>query len=264
MDIEQARHAFVTGGASGIGLAIAQALAARGVGVTIADVNRAAIDAVLADNPGLNGVQLDVSDRAAWLVAKAEAQGRLGPVDILINNAGIASIGYATLELDPATFDRIIAVNLTGVYNGLLAFAPDMQARGSGHIVNTSSMAGICSPTQHVGGAYAAAKFGVMGMSETLRVELEPHGVGVSILMPGMVATGILENSVKFGGASRFTPPPGHQHGGGSPAEVGALVVDAIIANTAYIPTHGVPWWPKLEARHRALEASFEGMRGEG
>jgi NAD(P)-dependent dehydrogenase (short-subunit alcohol dehydrogenase family) len=140
MNVENARHAFITGGASGIGLAIAEALAARGVRVTIADVNREALDAVLAANAGtMRGTCLDVRDRAGWATAKAEAEAAFGPVDILINNAGIASIGFEIADMDPEAFDRVVAVDLTGVFNGVSAFAADMRARRQGHIVNTAS-----------------------------------------------------------------------------------------------------------------------------
>src|SRR5687768_8942493 len=114
MDLAQARHAFITGGASGIGLAIADALAARGVSVTIADVNGESLAAVLAERgEGFRGQLLDVRDRAGWARAKAEAEAAFGPVDILVNNAGVPGVGDHLAVLDPELFDQVIAINLT-------------------------------------------------------------------------------------------------------------------------------------------------------
>jgi NAD(P)-dependent dehydrogenase (short-subunit alcohol dehydrogenase family) len=271
MKLETARHAFITGGASGIGLGMAQALGARGIKVTIADVDRGNLDSALAAHPEFHGVVLDVRDRAAWAAAKAEAEAAFGPVDILANNAGIASFGYQIADMDPEAFDRVVAVNLTGAFNGVHAFAADMRERGRGHIVNTSSMAGICGPSQAIGGSYAAAKFGVVGLSETLRAELAPHGVGVSILCPGQTITGIAQNSFKHGGDMRL--PPGmagndtrsesHANGPviGSVEELVQQVLKGIEQDWTYIIAHGQGWWPLAEARHVALEAAFEGQR---
>ena len=144
MKLEFARHAFITGGASGIGLAVAKALANRGLRVTIADVDAEGIKAaVAAQGDMFRGVVLDVRDRAGWAVAKAEAEAAFGPVDILFNNAGIASFGIELADMEPEVFDRLIAVDLTGVFNGISAFAADMRARGAGHIISTSSMSGM-------------------------------------------------------------------------------------------------------------------------
>jgi NAD(P)-dependent dehydrogenase (short-subunit alcohol dehydrogenase family) len=272
MELANAKHAFITGGASGIGLGVGKALAAKGLRITIADVDRDAIDAVLAaEGEAFRGIVLDVRDRAAWASAKGAAEAAFGAVDLLFNNAGIASFGYEIADLDPDAFDRVIAVNLTGVFNGVSAFAADMRARGQGHIVNTSSMAGICSPTQGIGGSYAASKFGVVGLSEALRVELAPHGVGVSILCPGQTTTGIAQNSIRLGGGVRMPPvrdpasapqASAHRFETGTVEELAVGVLTGIEADAPYIITHGRGWWPLVEARHVALEEAFEGTRG--
>jgi NAD(P)-dependent dehydrogenase (short-subunit alcohol dehydrogenase family) len=272
MELDTARHAFITGGASGIGLAVAKALVGTGLRVTIADVNSDAVEAeVAALGDRSRGVVLDVRDRAGWATAKVEAEAAFGSVDLLFNNAGIASFGIQLADMEPEVFDRLIAVDLTGVFNGISAFAADMRARRHGHIVNTSSMAGICAPSNGIGGSYAAAKFGVVGLSETLRLELAPHGVGVSILCPGMTATGIAQNSVALGGGVRIpaqsdlaepqarpTSPFAH----GTPEEVAVQVLRGIESNAPYIVTHGEGWWPLAHSRHQTLEQAFEGMRG--
>jgi NAD(P)-dependent dehydrogenase (short-subunit alcohol dehydrogenase family) len=273
VELAQAKHAFITGGASGIGLGVGKALAAKGLRITIADINREAIDAVLAaEGEAFRGVVLDVRDRAGWASAKADAEAAFGPVDLLFNNAGIASFGYEIADMAPEAFDRIVAVDLTGVFNGVSAFAADMRARRYGHILNTSSMAGICAPSQAIGGSYAAAKFGVVGLSETLRAELAPHGVGVSILCPGQTVTGIAQNSMKLGGDMRL--PPGRSLSDAreahiSPVETGTVeelaerVLSGIEGNAPYIITHGRGWWPLAHARHVAIEAAFDGMYGD-
>jgi len=270
MNLADAKHAFITGGASGIGLGVARALAARGLRVTIADIDPDTLDAVLAsEGPAFRGARLDVVDRAAWAAARSEAEAAFGPVDILFNNAGIASFGYELADMDPAAFDRVVAVNLTGVFNGVSAFAAGMRARRRGHIVNTSSMAGISGPSGTAGGSYAAAKAGVVALTEMLRAELAPHDVGASVLCPGITATGIARNSARHGGDLRL--PSGQKDGSaqarittfesGSVEDVAARVLAGIQGDALYIITHGKGWWPLVEARNAALAEAFDGMR---
>lgn len=255
MDLSQAKHAFITGGASGIGLGIADALAGRAIAVTIADIDREVLEAVVASRAGsLRGQVLDVRDRRGWKLAKAEAEEALGPVDILVNNAGIAPDGYPFADMDAESFDRIVAINLFGVFNGVSAFAADMRARGRGHIVNTSSMAGLSCGIPGLG-AYSVSKFGVVALSECLRSEMEPHGVGVSVLCPGLVATNLGETTIKVGGKMR------NQGGkmpdsGVSAADVGEMVVRGIERNLAYIVTHP-DRWPDVEKRMDAVREAF-------
>lgn len=254
MDLSLARHAFITGGASGIGLAIADALAGRGVQITIADIDTPALDAVLAQRrERFFGVTLDTRDRHQWREAKAAAEAKFGPVDILVNNAGIAPDGREFADMEPASFDRIVAVNLTGVFNGISTFAADMRTRGTGHIVNTASMAGLRSLGAGVGG-YTAAKFGVVGISEALRSELAPHGVGVSALCPGLVATNLKDTTLKLGSTLRNAS--GSMASGMDPAVVGELVIKGIAANKPYIITHP-DQWPAVEQRMQSIHAAF-------
>lgn len=256
MDISQAAHAFVTGGASGIGLGIADALAGRGVKVTIADVNTDALAEVIAERgDNFRGAELDVRDRDAWQQAKAEAEAAFGPVDILINNAGIAPNGQNFADMAPESFDRILAINLVGIFNGVSTFAAAMRDRGRGYIVNTSSQAGLNASIPGVG-AYAVAKFGVTALSENLRIELEPHGVGVSVLCPGYVQTNLGANTVRIGGDIR-------EYTGTMPAsditcdDVARMVLRGIEANAPYILTHGSAW-AGIEKRMKAIQAACE------
>ncbi|MFC0206134.1 SDR family NAD(P)-dependent oxidoreductase [Novosphingobium soli] len=259
MDLGEAKHAFVTGGASGIGLGIVDAMAARGIAVTIADIDAATLEQVVGERGGaaatVRGVVLDTRDRAGWARAKAEAEAALGPVDVLVNNAGIAPNGRAFADMDPESFDRILAINLTGVANGVFAFAADMRGRGRGHIVNTSSQAGLVASVPGVG-AYAVAKFGVTALTEALRQELAPHGVGVSLLCPGYVATNLAENTRKVGGEIR-------DHAGAMPpsavsaADVGAMVLAGIAADEPVIVTHAGAW-RSVEPRFATIRAACE------
>jgi NAD(P)-dependent dehydrogenase (short-subunit alcohol dehydrogenase family) len=260
MQLSEARHAFVTGGASGIGLGIAGALADRGIPVTLADVNQESLSRVVATRANsFRGVVLDVRDRENWQRAKAEAEAALGPVDILIANAGIAPNGKTFTEMDPESFDRIIAINLTGVYNAVWAFAADMAARGRGHIVCTSSQAGLMTTVPGVG-AYSAAKFGVTAIGEALRTELEPQGVGVSVLFPGYVPTNLAANTERVGGDIRKYSDvvmPVEV----TPAEVGEMVAAAIQQDAPFIVTHKSVW-PGVEKRMAAIKAACDYRRG--
>jgi NAD(P)-dependent dehydrogenase (short-subunit alcohol dehydrogenase family) len=262
MDLSEANHAFVTGGASGIGLGIADALAARGLAVTLADVDAAALGRVLSERgERFRGQVLDVRDRAGWVGAKAAAEAVFGPVDVLVNNAGIGPDGAEIADLTHESFDRIVGINLVGVFNGVHAFGADLRARGKGHIVNTASIAGLFASAPGVS-AYAVAKYGVVAMSETLRGELAPHGVGVSVLCPGFVATNIIANTARISGVETDYDGDMEPGTGMSPARAGEIVVAAIEANRLYILTHP-EMWPVVEARHKAIAADFAAARAE-
>ena len=159
--------------------------------------------------------------------------------------------------MDPASFDRIIAINLVGVFNGVSAFAADMRKRGRGHIVNTSSQAGLTAAIPGVG-AYAAAKFGVTAISESLRHELAPHGIGVSVLCPGYVQTNLAANTARIGGDlnSSGTAMPESTV---SPADVGAMVLRGIADDAPYIITHpGV--WRSMEKRLAEIRTACDAV----
>ncbi len=257
MDLSTAKHAFITGGASGIGLGIAEALAARGLKITIADIDADRLAEVLpTKDANWRGQVLDVRDRAAWAQAKAEAEAAFGPVDVLVNNAGIAPNGQTFAGMDPDSFDRIIAINLVGVFNGVSAFAADLAARGRGHIVNTSSQAGLAASIPGVG-AYTAAKFGVTGMTENLRNEMAEKGVGVSLLCPGFVVTNLTENTIRISGVRREYAPGAMPQTSVTSADVGEMVVQGIADDAPYILTHpGV--WASMAERLAGLKAAAD------
>ena len=256
MDLSHARHAFVTGGASGLGLGIVDAMVRRGLRVTIADIDAETLGKVVAERGDkVRGAVLDTRDREGWQRAKAGAEAAFGPVDVLVNNAGIAPNGREFADMEPESFDRILAINLTGIANGVFAFAADMRARGKGHIVNTSSQAGLTASVPGVG-AYAVAKFGVTALSEGLRQEMAPHGVGVTVLCPGYVSTNLAENTVKVGGEIRQYSAA-MPESDVTPRDVGEMVASAIANDEAVVVTHKHVW-RSMEPRLAAIRAACD------
>jgi NAD(P)-dependent dehydrogenase (short-subunit alcohol dehydrogenase family) len=193
--------AIITGGASGIGRALATEIVARGGEVVLADrqldVARE-VERGLRDKGGkATSFELDVRDRGAFFGVANDTIARTGRIDFLFNNAGIAIggdiDGYASSGED---FDEVFDVNIRGVAHGILAVYPHMIARRSGHIVNTASVAGLL-PTAGAG-SYAAAKHAVVGLTKSLRIEAVRHGVRASVVCPGAIKTPILTGG-RFG-----------------------------------------------------------------
>jgi NAD(P)-dependent dehydrogenase (short-subunit alcohol dehydrogenase family) len=191
-DVE-GRTAFVTGGASGIGLGMTTAFVEAGMNVVIADLRRDHIETALArlEGKSVHAIELDVADREGFAAAAVEAEQVFGNVHVLCNNAGMGILGPVTLaKYDD--WDWGLGVLLGGAVNGVQTFLPRMLAHGEGgHIVNTSSMAGVLP----IAGAaiYITAKAALIGLSEALRSELAPEGIGVSAFCPGPVQTNIRE-----------------------------------------------------------------------
>lgn len=186
--------ALVTGGAGGIGRALAEELAARGAHVVLADLqgDRAAAVAadMAADGMRSESVQLDVADADAFRRVVDDIVERHGCIDLLFNNAGIGITGEVR-DMDREAWGRIIDVNLKGVVHGVQAAYPHMIARGSGHIANTACIAGLVPFP--LTAAYCATKHAVVALSTSLRTEAADLGVGVSVICPGTVATGMYD-----------------------------------------------------------------------
>ena len=185
------KTAFVTGGAGGIGLGMATAFLGAGMNVVIADLRPDRADdavAALGDAP-VHAIELDVTDRAAFVRAADEAESVFGNVHVLCNNAGVGILGPAR-QARYDDWDWGLGVLLGGAVNGLQTFLPRLLAHGEGgHIVNTSSMSGVLPVPNSV--VYTTAKAALIGMSEVLRSELAADGIGVSVLCPGPVKTSI-------------------------------------------------------------------------
>jgi NAD(P)-dependent dehydrogenase (short-subunit alcohol dehydrogenase family) len=187
--------AIVTGGASGIGRALAGALTARGDTVIVADVAGAqaktAAEELTERGPGIAvAAELDVRDPAAVETLVAAAYDDYGRLDLMVNNAGIA-VGGAVEELTLEHWNRSIDVNLRGVVHGVHAAYPRMKERRSGQILNTASLAGLTEPPMMA--PYVATKHAVVGLTLSLRAEAARHGVKVSVLCPGFVDTPLLD-----------------------------------------------------------------------
>ncbi|MEE2059894.1 SDR family oxidoreductase [Rhodococcus artemisiae] len=256
MELSSARHAFVTGGASGIGLGIVDVLAGQGVAVTVADVDgRARESVVAARGDGVRGVALDVRDRDAWAQAKDDSEAAFGPVDILVNNAGIGFNGQSVIDMDPGTFDNLVSIDLAGVFNGVITFGAGMRARGRGHIVNTASVMGLLAGAPGRG-AYSAVKAAVIALSEAMREEMSPHGVGVSVLCPGLVKSNLDVNTARIGGhVADASAIKGAGDIGMEPLVAGRLVAHGIEENLPYILTHP-HYLDRLQRRTEAILAS--------
>ncbi|MBB5960492.1 NAD(P)-dependent dehydrogenase (short-subunit alcohol dehydrogenase family) [Saccharothrix tamanrassetensis] len=248
--------AFITGGARGLGLGIARALAKRGVSLALADVDAPALQRSgeeLKQVTEVRTYRLDVRDRAAFAEVADEAERALGPVGLLFNNAGIAP--YSAIdELSYEKWDLTLAINLTGVVNGVQTFLPRMLERRTGHIVNTASGAGLVAGPNVL---YTTTKFAVVGLSESLSAAVAEHGIDVSVICPGPVATDIIANtgSLDAGVAMRDDLVPSVEaflKSGTSIDEAGEMVVTAMEAGKPWIST-GYDMRPYLEQRTAAL-----------
>jgi NAD(P)-dependent dehydrogenase (short-subunit alcohol dehydrogenase family) len=180
--------AIVTGGASGIGRALSEALARRGAPVVVADRNAdgaaEVARAIVAAGGSARSEALDVTDAAAVERLVDETAREHGRVDLMFNNAGIAIIGEETdVSLDD--WRKVVDVNLWGVVHGIRAAYPRMVRQGSGHIVNTASLAGLSPAPFEI--SYTATKYAVVGLSRALRAEAAAHGVKVSVVCPGFI-----------------------------------------------------------------------------
>jgi NAD(P)-dependent dehydrogenase (short-subunit alcohol dehydrogenase family) len=248
------KAAFVTGGASGIGFALGRALAAAGMKVMLADIETEALAAAVKSlhdvGPDVRGVTCDVADPLSVERAARASYDAFGNIHVVCNNAGVAaSGGIDNISLD--NWRWVLDVNLMGVLHGIRTFLPHIRAHGEGgHIVNTASMAGLSGGLGF--SPYVASKFAVVGMSEGLATQLRPLGIGVTVLCPGYVRTGIGEsgrNRPERYGASRAPDPasPAGQllahiaerlRAGLDPSEVAARVLAAIGEDELYVFTH--------------------------
>jgi len=265
------KTAFVTGGASGIGLGIAKALLGAGMNVVIADIRD---DHLAEGSAELNGgdrvlaLKLDVTDRAAYAAAADAAEATFGKIHILVNNAGVAVVGPTEL----ATFgdwDWVMNVNLGGVINGVTTMLPRLLSHGEGgHIVNTSSMSGMVP----VGGTtiYSTAKAAVLTMMETMRPELESRGVICSAFCPGAVQSNIAKagetRPTELADSGYAEADKRRQNGGNffhlymTKEEVGERVLEGILNDELYILTHA-EFLPGVTDRANAMIASVPAKR---
>lgn len=279
MQIRSGDTAFITGGASGIGLGMAEAFGAAGMRVIIADIDADALQSakirLAGQNIDVRTAELDVASAKSWADAASEVADS-GSVDVLCNNAGIAQARISfdkhleMVDLPDPLWHLMMEVNVTGVFLGMKAFAPGMIERGRGHIVNTASMAGLLAP----GGlsAYIASKFAVMGLSESAAAELAPHGVGMSILCPGGVQSNLVANTASIrsrlpgmdgGKVQQLITTPLPHAPKMDPRLVGERVLRAVTDNELFVITHP-EYEPLIEERFAAVRAAIGGSAEPG
>jgi NAD(P)-dependent dehydrogenase (short-subunit alcohol dehydrogenase family) len=271
------KTAFVTGAASGIGLGIATAFAQAGVKVMLCDIEEAALASALEElkhtNADVDGVVADVSLKDELEAAAKATIDRYGKVHILVNNAGVGGGGPYGTWRDTA-WDWTLGVNLRSVIWGIEIFGPLIEQHGEGgHIVSTASIAGLISGNS---GAYSVTKYGVVALSEGLRIELAPRGIGVSVLCPAFVRTQITNSRrnlpERFAGALGTPPTTGPMataikmirervEAGVDPVYVGELVREGVENNWPYIFTD-TEFEPLVEARFDAIKQGFDRIRG--
>jgi NAD(P)-dependent dehydrogenase (short-subunit alcohol dehydrogenase family) len=266
---------FVTGAASGIGLGIATALARAGVKVMLCDIEEAAlasaVEGLKRTNADVASVRADVSLKAELQAAAEETRARYGNVHILINNAGVGGVGpYGTWN--DAGWNWTLAVNFMAVVWGIEIFAPMMENQGGGHIVSTASIAGLISSNST---PYNVSKYGVVALSEGLRNELGPRGIGVSVLCPGIIRTNIMNSRrnlpERFADVTAAPPLDDARRDrvkqlaervsrGIDPLYVGELVREGIKNDWPYIFTD-CEFEPRIEARFTEIKRGFDRVR---
>jgi len=271
------KTAFVTGAASGIGFGIASALAQAGVKVMLCDIEEAALTAALeklkATNADVDGVRADVSLRGELAAAAEATVARYGKVHILVNNAGVGGGGPYGMWSE-AAWDWTLGVNLRAVVWGVEIFGPLIEQHGEGgHIVSTASIAGLISGAST---AYNVSKYGVVALSEGLRLDLAPRGIGVSVLCPGFIRTQIVDSRrnlpQRFAGKLGQPPATGpiaeriqslrdRVAQGIDPLYVGELVREGIENDWPYIFTDN-EHEAFVDARFAALKEGFNRIRG--
>jgi NAD(P)-dependent dehydrogenase (short-subunit alcohol dehydrogenase family) len=270
------KTAFVTGGASGIGLAFGRFFAEAGMKVMLADIEAdplaAAVESLRRLWPNVSGIVCDVADPTSVEGAAEASYRTFGNVHVVCNNAGVGGgSGIDTISLD--TWRWVLDVNLMGVVHGVRTFLPHIRAHGEGgHFVNTASMAGMNSGLGF--SPYSASKFAVVNMSEGLAKQLKPLGIGVTVVCPGFVRTRIWESGrnrpVRYGPTEVPDPtsPAGRLaaqlaelgRAGLDPSDVAELVLRAIRANELYVFTHfDGAWRTELAERFATILAAMDG-----
>ncbi len=266
--------AFITGGGSGVALGQAKVCAGEaGMKVVIADIRRDHLDQALDHFRGRNlpvhGIHLDITDRAAYARAADEAERVFGPVQLLMNTAGVSQFG----PVEKATYDDWdwqIDVNLKGMINGVQTFMPRMIERGQGgHIVNTASMSAfVALPTTAI---YCTTKYAARGFSESLRIELDKYGIGVSCLCPGGVNTNIHESVVSRPERYAQTGYYGRDpevfarlkaviEGGFDPVDLARVVIEAVRRNEFWILPYP-EFVPMMEQKNQEIIDALNAWR---
>ncbi len=267
-----ARVAVITGGASGIGLGIAHACASAGMRLALLDVEDGALEdarrGLSESGAEVLSVRADVSDSASLAAAAELVSQHFGRIDVVCNNAGVLTQGPLA-DSRERDWEWLLGVNLLGVVHGIRVFVPHIRAHGEGgHVVNTASIAGLSALPGL--GIYTVTKHAVVALSEVLREELAPEGIGVSVLCPGGVRTRIHEagrnRPAVLGGpdasAARAAPTDAIVEAGMDPRRVGERVLRAIQGNELYVLTHP-EFRAAFAARAEAILAAYDRAAAE-
>jgi NAD(P)-dependent dehydrogenase (short-subunit alcohol dehydrogenase family) len=234
--------ALVTGAGSGIGRATTMALAEAGARVVVTDIDEARVDEVaraLGAKCAL-AKRVDVARRDEMKALAADVHAALGPLDVLVNNAGVGHSG-GVLDTPLEDWDWVVGVNLWGVIHGCHFFVPGMVERGAGgHVVNVASLFGLLAAAGVA--PYCASKFAVVGLTESLRAELAPHGIGVSAVCPGMIATDIIRRGRFADEGMRSRAADTFAQRGLPPERVARAILGAIRRDTAVVPVGRDAW----------------------
>ncbi|HTW72631.1 MAG TPA: SDR family NAD(P)-dependent oxidoreductase [Acetobacteraceae bacterium] len=269
MDIS-GKTAIVTGAASGIGLAIATALAEAGANVVMADIQKNAVEqaahALSGTNKRVLPVRIDVTQEQSVLDALATCERQFGKLHIACNNAGVPMHGTRLTDVPRGDWDFVIGVNLWGVIHGIRHFVPAILRHGEeGHVVNTASVAGFQNRRGTNQGPYSMTKYAVVSLSEALQIELEGSKIGVSVLCPGPIATNIARGArnrpdhmggPQIRGADETVLAERLAATGLDPKTVGERVLDAIRTKTFYAFVGALPA-DVIKARHRRIEEAL-------
>jgi NAD(P)-dependent dehydrogenase (short-subunit alcohol dehydrogenase family) len=239
--------ALVTGAASGIGRSTALALAREGATLIVCDVDPDGLQEVRKEIDAITrcvfAERVDVGDREAMRAFADRVHDNVPAVDLLVNNAGVGLAGgvlHTTLD----DWDWVIRTNLWGVIHGCHFFVPAMAERGSGHVVNVSSVAGYFAAAEMLG--YATSKFAVFGLSESLRADLTPRGIGVTTVCPGLIHTGII-NKTRFRGTADTESARGrleqlYRRRRYGPDKVARAILDGVHKDRAVVPVAPEAW----------------------
>lgn len=235
------KRALITGAAGGIGRATAVVMAQRGARLFLTDINQQGLEETCRMIEGNGGEvclmkALDISDHSEVKALADEIHPRFGPLDILANIAGIALFSQVE-DMSHAQWEKIVNVNLWGPYHGIECFVPEMVRAGrGGHIVTVSSTAGIIGLPWHV--AYAGTKHALVGSSEVLRFDLRKHHIGVSVVLPGAVNTGLVETvEINADEEAAWKARKLFSRHAISPEKVADLIVNAIEKNKYMVIT---------------------------
>jgi NAD(P)-dependent dehydrogenase (short-subunit alcohol dehydrogenase family) len=266
------RAAVVTGGGSGIGMGLANELARQGASVAVADIiienARAVADAITKAGGKAVAIHCDVCERESISQLKAEANAALGPVHLLFANAGATSFD-PLMDMSDNDVDWIVQVNLMGVMNTVRAFLPDMMAAKEGHIVATSSMAGLLPGWIPVHTAYSASKMGIIGLMMNLALEMKKYNVHTTSYCPGGVASGMKANNARYRPLRFGGPSEGEVHITGesfesnaiafyAPEAIAPMVLRAVRGNRPFVFDHAEQRRAFRETYANVVEACYD------